>query len=315
LGGGYRWPLSSGAWAAEIEQNRPTLIEAGDPYAPGSGALRAGRDLSVPVIGFCHTDISALAGLYLGDWTARLAQRLWVARCRRFDAILAPSRYMASRLLDAGVDHVEAVPLGVDVETFTADRGGRDAVRQALGVRPAERLLVFAGRSSPEKRADVLVEAVARLGAPYRLLLIGAGEGIVASPQVICLRFERTTQRLARLLASCDAFVHANPQETLGLIALEAMACGLPVIAPDAGGLGEIVDDTVGARAHGASAAALAQAIENVFARDPEEIGRAARARAVARHSWPRTFERLTTIYWDLTGDARFTAPRSPTAH
>jgi alpha-1,6-mannosyltransferase len=311
LGGGYQWPLSSREWAAKIEQSQPTLIEAGDPYAPGLGALRAGRELGVPVIGFCHTDISALAATYFGDWTVRLAQRLWVDRCKRFDAILAPSHYTANRLREAGVEHVEAVPLGVDVETFTADRSCRDAVRRALGVGHGERLLVFAGRNSPEKRVEVLVEAAARLGAPYRLLLIGAGDASLASPQVINLPFQPVTSRLARLLASCDAFVHANPHETLGLIALEAMACGLPVVGPDAGGLGEIVDDTIGARAHGANADALAQAIASVFARDPVKIGEAARARAVERHSWGRTFEHLTAIYQGLTGDTCFTATRS----
>lgn len=309
LGNGYRCPLSSSDWAARIEECRPTLIEAGDPYAPGLAALRVGHARGVPVIGFCHSNPAVLAQMYFGPWASRVARRLWIDRCAQFDAVLAPSRYMAEMLREAGLDKVQAVPLGVDVAVFSPSAASRDALRRMIGVAPNERLLVFAGRKAPEKRVEVLVQTVEQLGAPYRLLLIGAGEGLPHSDRVIALPFEPEPRRLARLLAGCDAFIHANPNETLGLIVLEAMACGLPVVGPDQGGVGEIIDDAVGAPAHGADAAALAEAVAHLFARDPSALGDAARTRAVRRHGWPRTFERLTRIYADLTGDRNFIAP------
>jgi alpha-1,6-mannosyltransferase len=308
LGNGYRWPLSTREWAATIEACRPGLIEAGDPYAPGSAALDVGQRLGVPVVGFCHTDISALVGLHFGRWAGSLAMRLWVDKCRLFDAVLAPSQYMANLLREAGIDHARAAPLGVDASCF-APRGNEaeaGALRRRLGVQPGERLLVFAGRNSPEKRVAALVAAVERLGAPYRLLLIGDFRSEARSDRVITLPFQTQTAALARLLAGCDAFVHANPNETLGLIVLEAMACGLPVVGPDAGGVGEIVDEAIGARANGAGAAALAEAIAGVFDRDARALGRAARTRAVERHGWPQAFEGLSRIYAELTGDPRF---------
>lgn len=312
LGNGYRCPLSASNWAARIKACRPSLIEAGDPYAPGMAALRVGRACDVPVIGFCHSDPPILAELYFGGLASRLARHLWIKRCSQFDAVLAPSNYMAGVLRDAGLRSVQAMPLGVDLATFTPAAGDRPALRARLGLASDERLLVFAGRKAPEKRIEVLVETVERLGPPYRLLLIGAGDASLASDRVIVAPFVKDPARLATLLAGCDAFIHANPHETFGLVVLEAMACGLPVAGPDQGGVGEIIDAAVGAPAHGADAAALADAVQDLFARDARLLGNAARTRAAQRHGWTSTFERLTGLYLDLTGDPRFTAPGRP---
>lgn len=312
LGNGYRCPLSAAEWAARIQACRPSLIEAGDPYAPGMAALRAGRASDVPVVGFCHSNPPMLVELYLGGLASRLARHLWIKRCRQFDAVLAPSDYMAGVLRDAGLNAVQSVPLGVDLATFTPAAGDRVALRASLGLAPDERLLVFAGRKAPEKRIEVLIQAIERLGPPYRLLLIGAGDASLASDRVIVLPFMTSPVRLARLLAGCDAFIHANPHETLGLVVLEAMACGLPVAGPDEGGVGEIIDAAVGAPAHGADAQALAAAVEDLFARDASLLGKAARSRALQRHGWTSTFERLTAIYRDLTDDPRFVMPGRP---
>lgn len=306
LGNGYQYPLLSSGWKEAIEGSRPTLIEAGDPYAPGVAALRAGRGLGVPVVGFCHTDVAALVGIYAGRLAERAARALWVKRCGQFDAILAPSRYMANLLEDAGVPRVHAMPLGVDIDTFHPGLRDSEGLRRRLGLSARDRILVFAGRNAPEKRLNVLVEAVERLGDPYKLLLVGTGEAGPKSRQVINLPFEHSSVGLATLLASADVFVHANPHETLGLAVLEAMACGRPVVGPNRGGVGEIVDDAVGCAAEGSSAAAIAEAVANVFARDRQALGQAARRRVVASYCWDAAFARITGLYAELTGDARF---------
>src|SRR5690606_1651372 len=91
-----------------------------------------------------------------------------------------------------------------------------------------------------------MVCAVERLGDPYRLLLIGAGKDVRYSPHVICLDYERDPAKLAAMMASCDAFIHANENEPFGLVALEAMAAGLPVVGPSRGGVSELIDEHVG---------------------------------------------------------------------
>src|SRR6185437_9510386 len=101
-------------------------------------------------------------------------RRHWGEIYRRFDRVAAPSRFIAERLADAGVVDPVALPLGVDVETFCPAGADPAGLRRRLGLAHDTRLLVFAGRPAREKRVDVLVEAVERLGAPYVLLLVGA---------------------------------------------------------------------------------------------------------------------------------------------
>ncbi|MBC6982521.1 glycosyltransferase [Caulobacter sp. 17J80-11] len=308
FGRGYRWPMSKTAWTARLVRQDPTLIEAEDPYTPGLAALEAGEALRVPVIGFCHTDLPALAATRLGKWSQEMVRKRWAGAYGRFDAVVAPSRYLAARLQEAGVRRVEAVPLGVDLETFSPARADRARVRAALGLQPHERLLVFAGRPAAEKRVPVMVEAVARLGSGWRLLLIGAGAGLPAAEGVIRLPFQRDSAALARLLASCDALVHANPAEALGLVVLEAMACGLPVVGVAGGGVAETIVPEVGQLAAGSGAADLAEAIAALFERDVAAVGQQARAHVAERYSWDRAFDQLSAVYAGLTGDSAFAA-------
>lgn len=307
FGDGYRWPSNVRKWATALEALEPAVIEAGDPYTPGQAALEAGQALGVPVVGFCHSDPAALAALHLGEWAKKPVEKRWARLFCQFDRVVAPSRFIAARLSEAGVDRVACRPLGVDVQTFVPDRRDPAWLRRRLGLPAEARVLVFAGRPAKEKNIDVLIEAVQRLGAPYVLLLVGAGAGLPDEPGVVCLPYERDPRALVRLIASCDAFVHANDREPFGLVVLEAMACGLPVVGVASGGVAETVDDSVGVLAASAEPGDFAEAIEALFERDLEVLGRAARARAVGRFAWERVFGDLGELYADLTGEAAFT--------
>lgn len=300
FGDGYRYPASIRKWADQLVALDPDIIEAGDPYGPGHAALEAGERLGVPVVGFCHTDPAALAALHLGEWAEPPVKRRWAQLFRRFDQVVAPSRHIAERLSLAGVPNVRVQPLGVDTDTFHPGHADPDGLRRELGLSPSARVLLFAGRAAREKNIDVLMGAVERLGAPYHLVLVGAGALAKPQPGVTFVDFQRDTAKIARLLASADAFVHANDREPFGLITLEAMACGAPIVGVRSGGVAEVVDDQVGQLAERATPEAMAEAIEALFARDREAIGRAARLRAVERHGWGRTFEGLTALYAEL---------------
>ena len=252
------------------------------------------------MVGFCHTDAAALAALYFGDWAQAPAFNFWAQAFQRFDHVVVPSRHMAARLADAGVHRLSVQQLGVDTQVFRPERGDRAKLIRKLGVPADTRLLVFAGRPAREKNIESMVAAVERLGEPYRLLLVGAGEDAPWSPQVISLDFERDPVRLATILASCDAALHANENEIFGLFVLEAMAAGLPVIGSRRGGVGELIDTAVGQPADNVEPGGLAAAIEALFARDVSAIGAAARRRAETRHGWDATFEALTRLYAHL---------------
>ncbi len=302
FGDGYRWPASARKWTDHLVALRPDVIEAGDPYGPGHAALEAGERLGAPVVGFCHSDPAALAALHLGEWAEPPVRRRWARLFRRFDRVVAPSRHIAERLAFAGVQGVTVLPLGVDVRLFHPGRADREGLRRELGLSAATRLLVFAGRAAREKNIEVLLEAAEKLGPAYHLLLVGAGA--LAKPQgnATFLDYVGDAREVARLLASCDAFVHANDREPFGLVALEAMACGLPMVGVASGGIGELVDREVGELAMHATPEAMAEAIEALFQRDLGEIAAAARRRAETRHSWDATFEALFSLYGELSG-------------
>lgn len=306
FGDGYRWPALSKAWARRLIAERPDLIEAGDVYTPGRAAQLAGQALGAPVVGFCHTDLAALAALHIGEWAEAPVRRRWAEAYRRFDRVLTPSRFMADRLAEAGVGKAVALPLGVDETVFRPHAGAGEALRRRLGLNARHRLLVFAGRPAREKRVDVLTAATELLGDPYVLILIGAGEGAQAGVNTVGLPYEPDPQSLAFLLSGCDAFVHANDAEPFGLVVLEALACGLPVVGVASGGVAETVDHGVGELADASTPAAIAEAVRGLFDRDLTALRAAARARAEARHTWETVFAALTDHYAALTGEAAF---------
>ena len=309
FGDGYRMPASPTKWATVLRLLRPDVIEAGDVFVPGHAAMEAGDALGVPVIGFCHTDAPTLAALHLGDWAEQPTFNFWAQAYQRFDAVVAPSHHTASRLAEAGVERVSVVPLGVDLDLFQPSRGDRGRLLKRLGLPARSRLLVFAGRPAREKNVESMIAAVEKLGDPYRLVLIGAGKDMRLSPRVIGLDFEREPQKLAALIASCDAFIHANENEMFGLVVLEAMAAGLPVIGPNKGGVGELIDESVGQLSAGVDPCSLAEAVEALFARDLEALKLSARERTETRYSWDNTFASLTELYASLLGTRTRRAP------
>jgi alpha-1,6-mannosyltransferase len=315
FGDGYRWPTSVKKWTKRLVSLSPTIIEAGDPYSPGRAALEAGDLLGVPVVGFCHSDPAALAALHFGDWAEKPVFKAWSTFFKRFDQVVAPSRHIAERLADAGITRVTLQPLGVDTDMFHPRGRDPDGVRRELGLSHETRLLVFAGRPAKEKNVDVLLAAAAKLGSPYHLLLIGAGKDQPPQENATFLDYVSDPKALTRLISSCDAFVHANAQEPFGLVIIEAMACGLPVVGMSSGGAGELVDEQVGQPAREPSESAVAEAIAALFERDLEALGRKARARAVERHSWDNAFRGLSSLYGRLTGEPAFNGVERKLAH
>ena len=309
FGDGYRWPSSVKRWSAWVAAMKPSIIEAGDPYTPGQGALEAGQRVGCPVVGFCHSDPASLAALHFGEWAKKPVEKRWARLFSQFDRVISPSRFIARRLEEAGVNNIVIRPLGVEIDTFRPERRDRQWLLKELGLGEDARLLCFAGRPAKEKNVDILIEAVQKLGAPYYLVLVGAGSGMPIEDRVISMPYEKDPKAVARIIASCDAFVHANDKEPFGLIVLEAMACGRPVVGVNAGGVAETVDSSVGQLAASADADDYAQAVEALFERDIEAIGRAARDKAVNQFAWNRVFEDLCMVYGELTGEAAFVQP------
>jgi alpha-1,6-mannosyltransferase len=296
---GYRMPWSCRLAAQRIAQLRPDLIEVGDPYQLAWAALRAKEKLDVPAVAFCHSDLPRLVGRRFGSNAQRVAVRYLRALYRHFDLVLAPSKVMARKLRDLGLRNVAHQPLGVDTVTFSPSRRKHD-LRQQLGLPDDTRLLVYAGRFSREKRLPLLIEAIRMLGEPYHLLMVGSGEKLPPAPHVTRLPFQRDIASLAELVASCDALVHAGDQETFGLIVLEAMASGIPVVGPAAGGVGELVEPDTGILVEPGCAEALAEGIDRLYRLDMAAMGAAGRRKVVDGYEWNRVIQQLMHHYAGL---------------
>ncbi|RJG16608.1 glycosyltransferase [Massilia cavernae] len=296
---GYRWPLSAGASAHILRRLQPDLVEAGDAGPSALAALRAKRQLDIPAVAFYHSDLPQLIGDRFGAAAAGAARKYLVHLYRQFDLVMAPSRLMAKQLEGMGIRGVVHQPLGIDVDTFSPKRR-IGLLREHLHLAPDTRLLVFAGRFTAEKKLPLLIEAVRRLGPPYHLLLIGGGGNLPQIGQMTCVPFKRNQHDLARLLGSCDVLVHPGDRETFGLIVLEAMACGLPVIGTKGGAVSELVDTDTGLLVEPNSVARLCEGIEAIYGCDRAEMGRKALRKAREQYDWEHVLPQLLGRYAGL---------------
>jgi alpha-1,6-mannosyltransferase len=281
---GYRLPRNRSSVQRVLKELAPDLIEAGDPYQLAWAALRAGQDMSVPVAAFYHSNLPAMAQRALKE-VGRVAAISYVKRLyKRFDMVFAPSRHIVEQLTEFGIERVTLQPLGVDTNLFRPDK--RDPNWRAKhGIAPDVQQDARVGRYAAEKNLSVLVEAVAKLGSGYLLVMIGSGPLVPSGEHVMVLPFEGDMDELARAYASADVLVHAGDQETFGLAVLESLASGVPVIGCNQGGIAELVDSSVGYAVDGCHAAGFAEAISALFERDLSVLSLAARQRALS-YDW-----------------------------
>jgi phosphatidylinositol alpha 1,6-mannosyltransferase len=211
-----------------------------------------------------------------------------------------------------GVEHVEVWGRGVDVQAF-APRRRSQSLREAYRIDDCF-VLLHVGRLAPEKGVERIVEAyrIARdllpAGSrPLRLILAGAGPAAsriraTAPDGVVFLGHLDRQKALPTLYASSDAFVFSSLTETLGLVVLEAMASGLPVIATPAGGVADHLRDGENGIAYPAEdTLAMARAIVRLALDRTLHARLAAGARRTGESlSWESELDRLDASYRDV---------------
>jgi 1,2-diacylglycerol 3-alpha-glucosyltransferase len=262
--------------AAQID-----LIHIQTPFLAHYAALRLARALGLKTVETYHTYFEHYMHHYLPlvprAVSSALARQLSRAQCNAVDTVISPSPQMAEALRGYGVEsRIEVIPTGVDLRKFAGGDGVR--FRAALGIDAQRPVMLTVGRVAFEKNLEFLIDVLAsvRLEVPDVLLLI-AGEGPARGAleqRVAKLGLERSVRfvgyldRASGLLdcySSADLFVFASRTETQGLVLLEAMALGVPVVSTAVMGTRDVLDGARGAIVVDEDKASFARAATQVL--------------------------------------------------
>lgn len=218
----------------------PDVVHLASPAVLGYGGLQAARRLGVPTVAVFQTDVAGFAHSY-GLGLASRAAWAWLRHLhRRADRTLAPSTSAMESLAAHGIPRVYHWARGVDVIGLAPS--ARDQSLRLRWSPHGKPIVGFVGRLAPEKRVDRLA-ALARDGA---VQVVVVGDGVDRAKLQSAMPTAVFTgalygQELAAAYASMDVFVHTGEHETFCQAVQEALASGLPVIAPDAGGPRDLV--------------------------------------------------------------------------
>jgi D-inositol-3-phosphate glycosyltransferase len=245
----------------------------------------------------------------------RIAEELRIAQTA--DRIVAANVVERAHLVwyySGRADRVAVIPCGVDTELFQPMPAA--TAKDLLELRP-DPLLLYVGRLQPIKGLETLLDAISRIEGPSELLIIGGdqdepenGHAAHLRERVSALGLERRVyflgaqpqRRLRLFYAAAEATVMPSYYESFGMVALEAMACGTPVVASRVGGLTTTIQDGVtGYLVPEGDPAALARRLASLL-RDGQERARLGRAavRWAAEHRWPCVAESVCRLYSEL---------------
>ena len=290
----------------DIESFAPNIVHVASPEVLGHKAMTFAERHRVAAVASVHTRFETYPRYYGLAFMEPVVEAMLRRFYRRFDAIYAPSESMAQLLRDQRMSYNVGIwSRGVDREIFAPEQ--RDlGWRQSLGIEDGVPVIGFVGRLVMEKGLDVFsdtIDALCQRGVRHRVVVVGEGparewfEARLPSDAVFA-GFQKGID-LGRAYASMEMLFNPSVTETFGNVTLEAMACGLPVIAAMATGSTSLVTDGVTGRlvrpgAVGQFADALQLYCENMEAR--ASAGDAGRA-ASARYGWEAVNQALAENY------------------
>jgi phosphatidylinositol alpha 1,6-mannosyltransferase len=294
---------------------RPDLIHSETEFIIGRVGQLVGSTLGIACVSSYHTDFSRYTAEYGIGWLRQPVMSYLARFHRRSLRTYTPSGPSKSDLIRNGVTDVEVWGRGVDVTTYAPSHFS-EALRERLQL-GSRFTFLYVGRLAAEKNAETIVEAYAKAVAQLppdstRLVIAGAGpkEAAVRAaspPGTIFLGYLDRHTELPALYASSHAFLFASLTETLGLVVLEAMASGLPVIAAPSGGVADHLRDGVNGIAYPDSDATAMAAAMVALATDPalrRRLSEGARRTAEAL-SWDHELDRLDASYREVLAAVR----------
>ncbi|MFF8995379.1 glycosyltransferase family 4 protein [Streptomyces sp. NPDC014983] len=300
-----RVALPSRRLAAALVSHRPDVVHLASPFVLGVRAMAAAARLGLPAVAVYQTDLAGYARTYMGAGEAAAWRRIRSVHAAA-DRTLAPSSAALGDLEAHGVPRVQLWPRGVDTVRFRPDRRDEELRRELA---PNGELIVgYVGRLAPEKHVELLAGVSGTAGV--KLVVVGDGPSHAHLTEALpgaAFLGRRTGDDLARIFASLDLFVHTGPFETFCQTVQEAMASGVPVVAPAAGGPLDLVDHgRTGLLVPPHDADAVRDAVRDL-AGDPARrtaFGAAARSLVEGR-TWAAVGDRLIEHYEDVLAGRR----------
>lgn len=292
----------------DLTEFQPNVIHVAAPDVGGHRMVSWARERHLPILASVHTRFETYFRYYNMAWAEPGIEAIMRRFYRRCDALVAPSESMAQVLREQRMNFdVSIWSRGVDREIFHPGR--RDlAWRQGLGIADDEVVVGFLGRLVMEKGLDVFSDTIDELRrgqVPHKILVIGEGPARgwfeARLPDAVFVGFQ-AGENLARAVASMNVLFNPSITETFGNVTLEAMACGLPVVAAAATGSESLVDDqTSGRLIRPGAIHQFAEAIK-AYVADPglrRRHGDAGEARA-KEFSWDRINQAVADTYLRL---------------
>lgn len=284
---------------------QPDVVHVASPATLGHQAVRAANELGIPVVAIYQTDLVGFAMQYDLPGGVRAMTALTRRIHDQADRTLVPSTASLDQLTHFGIQRLGRWPRGVDLELFHPSR--RDPALRSRLAPNSELLIGYVGRLAPEKELGLLRHLRA---IPYiRLVIVGGGpvefELRKAVPGAAFLGVLHG-EELAAAYASLDLFVHTGRYETYCQAAQEALASGVPVVAPRSGGPIDVVPPEAGVLYRPGDGLALADVVRELTA-DRELLGgfAAAARTSVLERSWPSVNRRLVAHYREVIAERR----------
>jgi len=286
-----------------LNRFRPDVFHLFEPSLLGVGGIYYGKVLHIPVVISYHTNLPAYLHYYHLGFFEKSTWKLMRARHLRADLNLCTSTQMMDELRQHDIDRLALWERAVDARRFHPSKCSPQMRDQLSGGEPHKPLLLYVGRLSAEKDIGTLRKLLEAM-PESRLAIVGDGpvrkdleKHFRGTPT--CFAGYMRGEPLAQAYASADVFVMPSKTETLGLVIMEAMAAGCPVVACRAGGIPDAVEDGVtGFLYEPDDAAGLVRTVEWVLEHPAERATVRMRARAdVERHSWEGSTAQLRNYY------------------
>ena len=285
-----------------IDGFAPDLIHLASPIFLGNYVTKIAKSLEIPTLSVYQTDIAGFARHY-GLSIAHSGLKKWVARIHsQTNRTLAPSKWSCLDLEKSGVPDVHLWQRGVDSVKFAPAKRDELLRSQLLGDRSDRKIIGYVGRLANEKRIEDLLILDQR--DDIQLVIIGDGPARAKLERLLNnARFVgyQSGENLARYYASLDIFVHTGQHETFCQSIQEALASGVPVIAPKFGGPTDLVKHGwTGYLIDTADRQSLSNSVNMILSNQDAALMSARARESVIERTWPLVHKQLINHYYEV---------------